>query len=359
MFARRARTILGSPSPILCQARCSMSGWRPSLDGKRNWTDSDDLCIMFKASYHTDFYRAVRDALHAEVDSWPEEDAYEIDPDTEALWRRVSELEPVSQKLGRLYTSGWSQSWIRLRFVPRASVNSGHGGVDARASFDPWLFSFRGSEGTADHEAVCPAWDSLPCVRIFAKKASMSMSSTPLFPAAKNSSISCGAEKPSVLGIYTNLMTRGNVIEILVCARSRLEDGGGWSRAGRLRAGVFAGRRGLRRLRRRRNHDGGATAGPALRRAGLSKIAGLASLDENGELRQGAPRGQIANLDLQPWPARDAIDIRAICGNLANPSRHRLGELHYGPGLPLSLQLVQPPGFWPIAPAARPSAGSG
>ena len=33
------------------------------LGQKRNWTDSDDLCIMFKAAYKTDFYRAVRDAL--------------------------------------------------------------------------------------------------------------------------------------------------------------------------------------------------------------------------------------------------------------------------------------------------------
>ncbi len=40
------------------------------LGSKRNWTDSDDLCIMFKAAYKTDFYRAVREALHAEVDSW-------------------------------------------------------------------------------------------------------------------------------------------------------------------------------------------------------------------------------------------------------------------------------------------------
>ena len=70
------------------------------LGSKRNWTDSDDLCIMFKASYHTDFYRAVRDALHAEVASWPKmEDPYEINPHTEALWRRVSELEPVSRNL--------------------------------------------------------------------------------------------------------------------------------------------------------------------------------------------------------------------------------------------------------------------
>ena len=37
---------------------------------KRNWTDSDDLCLMFKAAYKDEFYHALRNALHAEVDSW-------------------------------------------------------------------------------------------------------------------------------------------------------------------------------------------------------------------------------------------------------------------------------------------------
>jgi radical SAM superfamily enzyme YgiQ (UPF0313 family) len=68
------------------------------LGEKHNWRDSDDLCIMFKAAYKTDFYRAVRDALHAEVDSWREpcgstESATVID----ALWRQVRELEAISR----------------------------------------------------------------------------------------------------------------------------------------------------------------------------------------------------------------------------------------------------------------------
>lgn len=68
------------------------------LGQKRNWTDSDDLCIMFKAAYTTDFYRAVRDALHAEVDAWRES---EVRSDTRArtvaLWDKVNDLEPVSK----------------------------------------------------------------------------------------------------------------------------------------------------------------------------------------------------------------------------------------------------------------------
>ena len=66
------------------------------LGTKRNWADSDDLSVMFRAAYTTPFYRAVRDALHAEVASW-QQDA--LQPETadqvDALWRTVMELEPV------------------------------------------------------------------------------------------------------------------------------------------------------------------------------------------------------------------------------------------------------------------------
>jgi radical SAM superfamily enzyme YgiQ (UPF0313 family) len=66
------------------------------LGDKRNWTDSDDLCIMYNGAYKTDFYRAVRDALHAEVDSWSKpEEALQPLNNVEALWRRVFELEPI------------------------------------------------------------------------------------------------------------------------------------------------------------------------------------------------------------------------------------------------------------------------
>jgi anaerobic magnesium-protoporphyrin IX monomethyl ester cyclase len=68
------------------------------LGEKRNWTDSDDLCIIFKAAYQTGFYRAVRDALHAEVDSWRESEiSRKTAAEVEALWRNVHDLEPVSR----------------------------------------------------------------------------------------------------------------------------------------------------------------------------------------------------------------------------------------------------------------------
>ncbi|QNI37660.1 B12-binding domain-containing radical SAM protein [Edaphobacter albus] len=65
---------------------------RAELGSKRNWIESDDLCMLFKAEYTTDFYRAVRNALHAEVDNWttPSRDA-------DLLWDEVHRLEPTSR----------------------------------------------------------------------------------------------------------------------------------------------------------------------------------------------------------------------------------------------------------------------
>ena len=67
---------------------------KAELGHKRNWTDSDDLCAMFAAEYKDDFYHALRDALHAEVDSWR---GGAMSSHVAGLWRRVAELEPVSQ----------------------------------------------------------------------------------------------------------------------------------------------------------------------------------------------------------------------------------------------------------------------
>jgi len=71
------------------------------LGSKRNWMDSDDLCIMFRAAYTTEFYRAVRDALHLEVDAWSRFDATrETRARVASLWRTVIELEPKSRNPG-------------------------------------------------------------------------------------------------------------------------------------------------------------------------------------------------------------------------------------------------------------------
>ncbi len=71
---------------------------REQLGAKQNWSDSEDLCVMFKGAYTDHFYRAVRDALHAEVESWhclsPQAGKDSRVPD---LWRIVEDLEPTSR----------------------------------------------------------------------------------------------------------------------------------------------------------------------------------------------------------------------------------------------------------------------
>jgi radical SAM superfamily enzyme YgiQ (UPF0313 family) len=89
---------------------------RLELGQKRNWTDSDDLCIMFNAAYKTDFYRTVRDALHTEVDSWHATESAE--DQINVLWRKVNELELVSRNAGALASSERMAAFTSTAFVP-------------------------------------------------------------------------------------------------------------------------------------------------------------------------------------------------------------------------------------------------
>lgn len=68
------------------------------LGDKTNWSDSDDMAMMFQGTYTNDFYRALHDALHAQVDCWNSlihatgtEKHTNEEPDE--LWRRVMKLE--------------------------------------------------------------------------------------------------------------------------------------------------------------------------------------------------------------------------------------------------------------------------
>jgi len=64
------------------------------IGAKKNWTDSDDLCLMFKAAYKDEFYLALRNALHAEVDSWHKQGG---SSDLISLWRKVFAMEQSSR----------------------------------------------------------------------------------------------------------------------------------------------------------------------------------------------------------------------------------------------------------------------
>jgi anaerobic magnesium-protoporphyrin IX monomethyl ester cyclase len=91
------------------------------LGSKRNWADSDDLCIMFQAEYTSGFYRAVRDALHAEVDTWNlDGQDYEVAlASVEGLWDKVSLLEPISRNPDAIELTATNASGrTRVNLVP-------------------------------------------------------------------------------------------------------------------------------------------------------------------------------------------------------------------------------------------------
>jgi anaerobic magnesium-protoporphyrin IX monomethyl ester cyclase len=59
------------------------------MGAKKNWDDSDDLAMMFQGAYRSEFYRALRDALHGEVGG-------SAAPELTALWRQVEALKESS-----------------------------------------------------------------------------------------------------------------------------------------------------------------------------------------------------------------------------------------------------------------------
>lgn len=55
------------------------------LGAKKNWESSDDLSMMFQGAYTSEFYRALRNALHLEVTAGE-------GSETDERWRKVAEL---------------------------------------------------------------------------------------------------------------------------------------------------------------------------------------------------------------------------------------------------------------------------
>jgi anaerobic magnesium-protoporphyrin IX monomethyl ester cyclase len=118
-------------------------------------------------------------------------------------------------------------------------------------------------------------------------------------------------EQPSVLGVYANLMTRGNVVEILGVAK----DAGWKTVVGGPEPGAYIQEYLAAGADVVVIGEGEATMEellPVLQAGGtvsLRKVKGIAFLNSDGQMEQTEPRPQIANLDALPWPARDALDV--------------------------------------------------
>jgi radical SAM superfamily enzyme YgiQ (UPF0313 family) len=135
-------------------------------------------------------------------------------------------------------------------------------------------------------------------------------------------------ERPPVVGLYCNLMTKAAVLRLIAACRTHgaLVVLGGpeppheaetWLDHGADAVVIGEGELTLEELLPR-----------ALRSPGMrdwSEVAGLVYRDEHGRARRTAPRALIRDLDAQPWPARDLIDLGPYLG--AWRERHGHGSL--------------------------------
>jgi len=90
------------------------------LGEKTNWSDSEDLAMMFQGAYTNQFYHALHDALHAQVDSWSAsgghsvgQDAAELTP--EELWARVLRLETTCRNARPTVLPGLEGPLVQLQ----------------------------------------------------------------------------------------------------------------------------------------------------------------------------------------------------------------------------------------------------
>jgi anaerobic magnesium-protoporphyrin IX monomethyl ester cyclase len=94
------------------------------LGDKTNWSDSEDLSMMFQGAYTDEFYRALHDALHALVDSWHTGNAKgpskvrDADPHPGNLWTRVVELEKSCRSTRPAVVANLASPLVQLQAGP-------------------------------------------------------------------------------------------------------------------------------------------------------------------------------------------------------------------------------------------------
>ena len=119
------------------------------------------------------------------------------------------------------------------------------------------------------------------------------------------------SNEPAVLGIYANLMTRKSVVEILGVAREA-----GWTTVvGGPEPGAYVEEYVEAGADFVVIGEGELTMQELLEclkegtEGSYAKVAGIAYRDHLGNVQYTAPRTQIRDLDAQPWPAREAVDM--------------------------------------------------
>jgi hypothetical protein len=73
---------------------------------------------MFRAAYKDEFYMALRNALHAEVNSWRADNSSDC-VDVSLLWQQVFDLEPLTRNTeATSFANDVSDDAVTGKFVP-------------------------------------------------------------------------------------------------------------------------------------------------------------------------------------------------------------------------------------------------
>jgi radical SAM superfamily enzyme YgiQ (UPF0313 family) len=112
---------------------------RAQLGNKTNWSDSGDLSMIFRGAYTDEFYRALHDALHAQVDVWHSGDN-DGSPTNQGhehsgsgigeIWAQVRELEKTCRNPHPTMLEALSmEPLVQLESAPRLAhgCSSTHG----------------------------------------------------------------------------------------------------------------------------------------------------------------------------------------------------------------------------------------
>ncbi len=173
------------------------------------------------------------------------------------------------------------------------------------------------------------------CRRTSRRAASTSASSTARFSGSRTSRRAFAMRVPPVVGIAVNLMTKRNALRMIATARAagaRVVVGG--PDPPHHAEQYLARRRRCRRHRRRRADArraaaGAATAGVTIAWPGSPGIVYRSASARPTLTTRNQPRPLLPDLDAQPFPDREAIDIPAYLAAWRQPSRLRARLAHH------------------------------
>ncbi len=113
---------------------------RAQLGKKTNWSDSEDLSMMFRGAYTDEFYRALHDALHVQIDAWQSANNKDRNPTNQdheyggssidEMWAQLTQLEKTCRNSDPTMLEALStESLVQLQSAPdlARSCSSTHG----------------------------------------------------------------------------------------------------------------------------------------------------------------------------------------------------------------------------------------